>query len=110
MLETIGKRLKVDLVPQAEIALPVKEVVGERARIVPGEDGLDRYEGSSFRLDDLLFAVRHYRGHPRDTATLYMERRVRDVEEITRLIRKILKELHVPVSALTWERKLDPDL
>ena len=108
MIEPI-KRLSVDVVPQAIIGLPVEKIVGRG--VSSGSDDLDYFEGASFKLDNKIeIAVRHYRGHPENTSTLYIDRRESDVENITQLIRKILDEFDVPLAALQWERRDDPDL
>jgi len=110
MIEPI-RILSVDVVPQAIISLPVGKVVGRRADISRGNDDLDDYEGASFKLDNKIeLAVRHYRGHPENTSTLYIDRSQSDIKQITRLIRKILDELHVPLEALQWERGDNLDL
>ena len=110
MLEPIRTNT-VDVIPQAVVGLTLHEVIGKLSEITSGGDDLDSFEGASFRLDDAVeFSVRHYRGHPEDTATIYIDQRERDVETITRLIRKILNDLHVPETALRWERRDDPEL
>jgi hypothetical protein len=109
MIEPI-RSLSVDVVPQAIIGLPVQEVVGKGAMIT-GYDDFDFFEGAFFKLNhEIEIAVRHYRGHPKDTTTIYIDRRKADVETITRLIRMILKEFHVSEKALQWERRNNPDL
>jgi hypothetical protein len=109
MIEPI-KSLSVDVVPQAIIGLPVEKIVGERAVIKSGHDDFDFFEGAFFKLDHQVeIAVRHYRGHPKDTTTIYIDRREVDVEKITQLIRKILGEFRVPLAALQWERRDDPE-
>jgi len=108
MIEPIGS-LSVDVVPQAIVALPVGKIVGRQ--VSSGSDDFDHFEGASFKLDNKIeIAVRHYRGHPENTSTIYIDRRESNVENITWLIRKILKEFHIPLEALQWERRDDPDL
>jgi hypothetical protein len=108
MIEPI-KSLSVDVIPQAIIALPVDKIGLKYLR--EESDDFDLYEGASFKLDDKIeIAVRRYRGHPKNTTTLYIDCRERNVEHITRLIRKILKELHIPEEALQWERRQNPEL
>lgn len=109
MIEPI-RSLSVEVVPQAIVNLPVNKVIGRRADISSGEDDLDLFEGASFKLDKKIeIAVRHYRGHPEDTTTIYIDSSQDDVEQITRLIREILGEFGVPPSALRWERQNNPD-
>lgn len=108
MIEPIGS-LSVDVLPQAIVGLPVREIV--TGELSSGNDDLDYFEGASFRLDNRIeIAVRHYRGHPANTSTIYIDRRENNVEQITWLIRRILDELRIPREALQWERRNDPDL
>jgi hypothetical protein len=110
MIEPI-KSLSVDVVPQAIINMPVRSVIGSRADVRRDADDLDYFDGASFKLNRTIeIAVRHYDGHPKNTTTLYIDRRERDIERITRLIRLILEEFKVPEKALQWERRNNPDL
>lgn len=110
MIEPI-RSLSVDVVPQAIIGLPVNEIVGRRADISSGSDDLDKFEGASFKIDNKIeIAVRHYQGHPKDTTTIYIDRRQSNVEQITQLIRQILNEFEIPLTALQWERRNNPEL
>lgn len=109
MIEPI-RSLSVDVVPQAIIGLPVQKILGKGAMIT-GHDDFDFFEGAFFKLNhEIEIALRHYRGHPKDTTTIYIDRRKGDVETITRLIRLILDEFHVSEKALQWERRNDPNL
>lgn len=110
MIEPI-RSLSVDVVPQAIINMPVEAVIGRLTDIRRGSDDLDYFVGASFKLDNKIeIAVRHYDEHDKGTTTIYIDRREKSVEDITRLIRIILDELDVPVKALQWERQNDPDL
>ena len=109
MIEPI-KRLSVDVIPQAVVGLPVAKIAQGWKHFSEESDDLDFYEGASFRLDNKIeLAVRHYRGHPSDTTTIYIDGRERDVEHITLLVRKIMTELHIPEEALRWERRQSPE-
>jgi hypothetical protein len=110
MIKPIGS-LTVDVVPQAIIAMPVEKIIGQSADIRREYDDFDYFEGAFFKLDNVIeIAVRHYRGHPENTATIYIDRKEQDVGRITKLIQRILEDLHVPPSALTWERRNNPEL
>ncbi len=110
MIEPI-RSLSVDVVPQAIISLPLSEIVGRRAEISSDYDDLDMFEGASFKIDNKIeIAVRHYRGHPKDTTTIYIDRRESNIEQITQLIRQIMTEFEIPPAALQWERRSDPEL
>jgi hypothetical protein len=110
MIEPI-KSLSVDVIPQAIVGLPVGKIAQRWQHFSKESDDQDFFEGAAFKLDnEIEIAVRHYRGHPIDTTTIYIDRRERDVEHITRLIRKIMMELHIPEEALRWERRQNPEL
>ena len=101
----------VELVPQAIVNRPVRQVIGQRATVIREADDLDWYEGASFMLNSgLEIAVRHYRGYPPDTTGIYIDRKVNDIQEITKLIRMILKEFDLSEDVLNWERADNPDL
>jgi len=109
MIEPIGS-LSVDVIPQAVINLPVKEIVGKKADISSGHDDFDFFEGASFKLDNKIeIAVRHYRGHPKDTTTIYIDRREGDIERITQLVSQIMLAFRVPSHALRWQRRDNPE-
>lgn len=107
--------LSVEVVPQAVIRRPIRDVIGGRAELERGADGLDYFEGASFKFasfneGNLEIAVRHYRGYPKNTATIYIDQRVQEVEVITSLVREILGEFGLTEEALEWERAQNPSL
>jgi hypothetical protein len=103
------RSLSVEVIPQAIIGLPIHEVVGKW--LDKGYDDLDYFMGASFRFDDEVeIAVRHYQGYPEGTSTIYIDSKVKNVEVISGLVRRILDNLKIPTSALQWERANDPDL
>jgi hypothetical protein len=103
--------LSVEVVPQAIINHSVSAVVGNRAEVKKAADDLDTFEGAFFKLDsNLEIAVSHYAGYPDNTATIYIDRKIENVEEISRLVRKILGEFGLTAADLRWERADDPDL
>ena len=102
---------EVEFVPQAILA----ETVGDVAKRVgwkveSGTDDFDEYSGAAARIDGLPFALMHYRGHPEDTSTIYLPFDIRDIDEITAIVARIVAELKLPASAITWQRKDDPEL
>jgi|SRR5665213_3062777 len=110
MLQPISE-LSVDVSPQAVVNMPLKSLIGSKSDIIEGRDDLDDFESASFKFaSGLQISVRHYRGHPKNTSTIYIDRKIKDLEEITRVVREILAEFHVPVSSLNWERRQNPDL
>jgi hypothetical protein len=108
MLKPIAS-LSVEVVPQAILNCPVSEVVGGHSDVVKDSDEFDAFEGASFTLDsNLEIAVRHYQGYPKNTATIYIDQKVKDVEEISALIRVILSEFGLTEAVLRWERAKNP--
>ena len=102
--------LSVEVVPQAILSLPIDSVVGCHGKLIKSIDDLDQFEGASFELDGQLeIAVRHYAGCPPDTSTIYIDRRIQNVRDITLLIRVILREFEIPETSLEWERADNPD-
>ena len=94
----------IDLIPQAVLWFSVSSLA-KRYRVVEGEDDLDYYEGASFILDDRWpFAIRHYRGHPEGTTTIYLDANVREVGRIQQLIARIVRELDLPPKVVSWQR------
>jgi hypothetical protein len=89
------------LLPQAIIARPIsyfRDALG--IRISKSIDDFDEFEGAALRLNgELPFALKHYAGYPDETTTIYLPCTIRDVAQITTMIRRITKELHI---ARTW--------
>jgi hypothetical protein len=102
----------IELVPQATIKRPISYFDGRFGiRVVSDHDDLDAYQGAALSLNgELPFALRHYRGYPPDTTTIYLSREFSDVNEITGIVAKILRELELPASAISWQRADNPDL
>ncbi len=70
-----------------------------------GEDGLDEFQATSFTMgNDIQFDLRAYAGHPEFTVTLYLPKNVNDKEEISRVIKIVIKEMVVPKNAVAWQR------
>jgi hypothetical protein len=102
----------VGFLPQAIIARSVDRLSHQlRVDFTVGRDEFDDYVGAVFALDgNLPFTIRHYRGHPKDTATLYLPQEIRDVQKITSIIKSIMDGLKLESDALVWQREDDPDL
>jgi len=73
-----------------------------------GEDGLDEFIAASFIIgNDIRFDLRTYAGHPEFTVTLYLPSDVNDQEEISRVVRIVIKEMAIPKNAVAWQRGED---
>ena len=114
MLEAIPlERLpNVELIPQAIINVGVARVLKTRQiRVEIGHDDFDAYEGHGFLLDHAIpFALMHYKGHPKNTTTIYLSMELSGLENITRTVRRILREFRLHESDLYWQRRDDPEL
>jgi hypothetical protein len=100
-----------DQIPQAILNIPIHEAVKQFGELREGEDDLDVYVGATFLLDqNVAFSVRHYRGHPKSTSTIYLDSNIRDVTQITSTLEHILQELDISTQKVHWQRRDDPDL
>jgi len=101
-----------DLVPQAIIRKPIAyfhDVLG--IELTSDHDDLDEYEGALLSFNGAwTFALKHYKGHPSGTTTVYLSREFESVETISRMIQQIIAELKLPSEALFWQRSDNPDL
>jgi hypothetical protein len=113
MIRTIDlDELKGDMLPQAVVNLPVS-YFAERfgGHLEKGHDELDYFEGTGFVLDGILpFAMKHYRGHPGGTSTIYLPFSIQRVEMISDIVGRIASAMGFPTGAIIWQRADDPDL
>lgn len=100
------------MIPQAIFAQPVVFFENRHAiHFVEGHDDLDSYLGALLSLNDSLpFALRHYPGHPANTTTLYLAKEISGIEEISRIVEAIAKELGIPRDGIQWQRSDNPGL
>jgi hypothetical protein len=101
-----------DFVPQAVIGRPPSYFVSHlRINLIRSADDLDEYEGAVLTLNDRTpFVLRHYRGHRDDTTTIYLPVTYRDGDEITRIVKRLLRELKIDRRDLVWQRADNPEL
>lgn len=101
---------KVDLVPQAILSRPISFFQSRGIMFVQGYDDLDAYLGAALSLnDELPFALKHYRGYPDDTTTVYLPGNVENVDEITRIVQRIVTALELSRDAISWQRADNPE-
>ena len=114
MLRTVSfsEVSKLDLIPQAIINKPLSYFHKHlKIEIVHGRDDLDEFEGAALLVDNALpFALKHYPGYPDNTTTIYLSHELKDLEEISRAISIIVKELRLPKKAVSWQRSDNPEL
>jgi hypothetical protein len=104
---------KIELVPQAILLRSIWEIAKKLDfKVEKGQDDFDSYEGFGAYYGDLnlIFAVMHYRGYPKETSTIYLPRDVKQVEKITETIHLLVKEMYVSENEIEWERAHDPTL
>jgi hypothetical protein len=98
--------------PQAVINRPLASLSRALdARTDHGHDDLDDYESAAFVFDERTpFTLKHDRGHPDGTVTLYLPGDISDVAVITALVGGIVRTLGLGTDALLWQRADDPEL
>ena len=69
------------------------------------EDDLDTYFVASFVIGNAVtFDLRHYDGHPKATATVYLPSACVDDEEIEGALTQVIAGLRVPETGIAWRR------
>lgn len=101
-----------ELVPQAIINESLENLAKRNHVMLDyGHDDLDEYRGFAAEIvDGFEFAVLHYKGHPKNTFTIYLPKSITDLNEITNNIDKVIALLGVHPIAIQWQRRNDPNL
>jgi hypothetical protein len=69
------------------------------------EDELDSYLVASFIIGNTIsFDIRHYDGHPKATATVYLPSAVSELEEVQEALVEVIAGLQVPETGIAWRR------
>jgi hypothetical protein len=101
-----------DLVPQAIFKKPFsyfRDKLG--IMFVNSYDDLDDFQGALLTFNgDWAFALKHYRGHPDDSTTVYLSRDYQNAETISSMVSEIARELDLPRDAISWQRGDKHDL
>jgi hypothetical protein len=101
---------KIDLIPQAILNRPVSYFEKHGIQFVQADDELDNYEGAALVLDNnLRFALKHHRGYPNDTITIYLSKEIQNLQQITSIVRRIVEELKLTPEVIRWQRSDNPD-
>ena len=98
-----------DFIPQAILAISQAEA-HERFQLVPSSDDFDNFVGNTMMVDETMVALKRYAGHPPDTLTLYMPPSLDSIEQISRKVFQIVRDLGLPQEMIIWERSQSPDL
>jgi hypothetical protein len=101
-----------NLLPQAVIARSPSHLADTlKLRLDEGIDDLDFYVGLNLILDNNVhFAVRHYRGHPSGTSTIYLPSSYNDANAITELVTRIVRAFQMRKEEIIWQRADDVSL
>lgn len=114
MLRAIPEKTleSVELVPHAVFRKPPSYFQDKFGiKFIQAHDELDEYEGAALSLDGAcLLALRHYRGYPADSTTIYLPRDITNIGHISKIIGRLLKELKLSHDAIEWQRSDNPDL
>jgi hypothetical protein len=89
----------VDMVPQAIFGRPIQYfTLGYHE----AHDDLDEFTYAAFSINnDCHFCLRHCRGHPKKTVTLYLED---NVVQLDWAISQVILGFHMPTTAVQWKR------
>ncbi len=94
--------LSCDVIPQAIFWRPIHYFA---AATHEGEDGLDKYQAASFCIGNRInFDLRHYRGHPAFTVSLYLPSPFEEILEVIESVKQIITEMAIPKTAVAWRR------
>jgi hypothetical protein len=105
MLRLANHGLEADVIPQAIFWRPLVYFTTVTRQ---DQDGLDIYRGASFSIDNRLnFDLRHYRGHPNYTVSLYFAFTLRREPEIEAAVDTVVEMMAVPELAVAWKRGWD---
>ena len=102
----------VHLVPQAIINVPISALIERLGNVSHiGIDDLDYFRGAAFWLDDKVpGALIQYRGYPEGEWSIHLPGEIQQVEDITGLVERVIRELDLPRDVLVWQRKDNPEL
>jgi len=101
-----------ELIPQAIIGKSAADLAHYLGvNLISGDDDFDSFEGVALVIDNgPSFALKHYRGYPHDTMTIYLSNEIRRLDDITKTISLISDTLRIPTGWIVWQRRDDPDL
>ncbi len=101
-----------DMFPQAILDQPVSVIAKvANLKFETLEDELDEFKGAGFIVDNqFIAAFKHYNGHPAGQTTIYLPDSMSEVQQISKIIREILKEIQLTTRSLKWERQMNPEL
>jgi hypothetical protein len=103
--------LDVDMLPQATINRePLYFKVQHGIEFCDSYDDLDYFTAALLLLDqELLFALKRYRGNPKGVTSIYLPTNYRKLDQISEAVKSIMDALHLKDEDLFWHRKDTPD-
>jgi len=94
MIRFSPQALHADVIPQAIFWRPLLYFTSSFRE---DEDGLDKFYGVSFTIDnDLSFDLRHYRGHPEYTVSVYFAFSMQQEEDVVAAVEMVVSAVALP--------------
>lgn len=94
--------LETDVLPQAIFWRPLLYFA---TSIREDEDGLDKFTVITFTVNNnFVVDLRNYRGHPEETATLYLPFEMQELDLIVSTISIVISQTAIPKYAVAWQR------
>ncbi len=102
----------VTFLPQAIVGQPISRACRVlHADVEHGTDDFDEFEGVGLMFEPgLPVSLKHYRGHPDGTFTIYLPYDVRDEARISGIVATVMRALDISADDLLWQRSDDPHL
>lgn len=92
----------IDMVPHAIFGRPIQYFTLD---YLEGYDDLDVFKQAGFALNnECHFCLRHYRGHPNQIVTVYLEYDFGETPKVRSTIGAIVDGFQLPKTAVQWER------
>jgi len=92
----------VDMVPHAIFGRPIQYFTLD---YLEAHDDLDVFKYAAFALNnECHFCLRHYRGHPIQTVTVFLEYDLGEAPEVGSILSAIVDGFHMPSTAIRWKR------
>jgi hypothetical protein len=93
-----------EFVAQAIIKRPPAYFIAKGVSFGSGLDDLNEYQVAELVLDDVPFALMRHEGTPVDETQVYLPDSM-PPSHVTAFVGRILRELDLPPSAVSWQRQ-----
>lgn len=106
MLKPLPPRPLADLIPQAVLSMSLatlRDRYGDFFHV--DEDEFDEFSGVFFLAEPAhVVAIGRYRGHPPETATIYIDAELTDVAAIRQVVGRTVRDLAISDDVVSWQR------